>query len=50
MEKNIPNDHEIYQMATKIPNGHKIGPTVIKIPTSSIARTYKIYPNKYFWF
>jgi hypothetical protein len=38
--KNIPNYHNIYQMAVKCKN----------IPTSSIARPSKIYPNLDFWF
>jgi hypothetical protein len=37
-------------MAINIQNGFKIYQMDIKMPTSSIARTFKIYPNLDFWF
>jgi hypothetical protein len=50
--KNIPNNHEIYQMATKYtkwpqntPKGPKIDQVANNVPTSFITSPLKIYPN-----
>jgi hypothetical protein len=43
--KNIPIDYKMYRMVKNIPFGCKTNKMALKIPTSSIARTFKIYPN-----
>jgi hypothetical protein len=40
----IPNGLQIYQMAAKYTKCQ------LNIPTSAIARPFRIYPNRDFWF
>jgi hypothetical protein len=48
--ENIPNDHKIYQMATKYTKmARKFTQRPQNVPSSIISRPFKIYPNWDFW-